>query len=157
MDLDTFRHLARKAYRKEYVAKTPIGLREKVFLYPAAGMLTGGLWVAGGTLAAMMFGFAIAAPVFAAALVTVAAALPLMHFGSALADRRAEYALERDINNGVLLAHFQQNMLPQPRMETAESKLIVLSAKESFNKSETAPILVPLPSVSAPALQPAAA
>ena len=174
MDLEGFKQLARNAYRKEYVAKTPVSFREKAFLYPAATMLKGGAWIAAAALTAMIFGVTAAAPVLAVSLLSVAAALPLMHFGSTLHDRRAEAALERDINNGTLIAHFQKQMLPQPRQETATfgpqpvpessvseaglSKLIVLSAKDSFNQPEAAkaPAYVPVPAP-AQVLRPAAA
>jgi hypothetical protein len=133
MDLDAYKQLARNAYRKEYVANTPIGLREKAFLYPAATLLKGGLWIAGLGLLGMVFGVALAAPVFAAGMVAVAAGLPLLHTGSRLADRRAEQALERDIENGVLLEHFRRTMLPQPPVVAPESKVATLAAKEAFN------------------------
>lgn len=157
MDLDTVRHLARNTYRKEYVAKTPISWREKFFLYPAAGLLKGGLCIAGGALCALMFGATVAAPILAASLLAVAVALPMLHMGSTLHDRRAELALERDIDNGILLTQFRQQMAPQPVAEPGMSKLIVLSAKESFNKPEAAPVQIPMPSVPMPVLRPAAA
>lgn len=150
MDLDAYKQLARNAYRKEYVANTPLGLREKAFLYPAAAFLKGGLWTAGLGLIGMVFGVALAAPLFAAGMIAVATGLPLLHTGSRLADRRAELALERDIENGILLEHFKRTMLPQPQGGEPDSKLATLAAKEAFNtpaptQPQFSPFKAPVP------------
>jgi hypothetical protein len=148
MEQDALRQLARKAYRKEYVAKTTIGFREKSFLYPAAALLKGGAWVAGIGLAGLVFGFAsIAAPVFAAGMIAIAVSLPLLHTGSTLVEKRADLALERDIDNGMLIDSYKRQFAPQPSAEASVSVLSTQAIKDAFNKPVTTapPVAAPAP------------
>jgi hypothetical protein len=110
LNIDAIKELAHKAFEKEYAEKTPTGHWADI---GAAGaiLFAGGALTFFAILGFSALGAPVAAGVGMAALIATAGGGMGILTSMMMMDEKIEAALQRDLNNGVLVKRFQDEIL----------------------------------------------
>jgi hypothetical protein len=111
LNIDALKKLARTTYKSEYYDKTPSGAVETGLLSLGVFFVAGALLAGAAGVGALLLSAAAAPALIAGAVVSAALGIGGIASGVAITTARAEHALNRDLNNGVLIHRFEDEVL----------------------------------------------